>query len=145
MRRLVIAATLAAVAAGAAYAQSAAIGQRKDSMKAIGGAIAPLGKMMRGEEAFSLATVQASLKVFADQAAISAKLYPADSKEGGETKALPAVWTDNAKFLGIFTKFEADAKAAAAAIKDEASFKAEFPKVAANCGACHNEFRARAN
>ena len=35
----------------------------------------------------------------------------------------------------------ADAKAAHGAIKDEASFKAEWPKVVANCGGCHKEYR----
>jgi cytochrome c556 len=36
------------------------------------------------------------------------------------------------------------AKAAEASIKDEASFKTEWPKVVGNCGGCHKEFRAAA-
>ena len=34
-----------------------------------------------------------------------------------------------------------DAKAAQAAIKDEASFKAEWGKIGANCGGCHKAYR----
>jgi basic membrane protein A len=38
-------------------------------------------------------------------------------------------------------KLPADVKAAAAAIKDVATFKAEWPKVGGNCGGCHKEYR----
>ena len=46
-----------------------------------------------------------------------------------------------ADLLARFDKMGADAKAAGATIKDEASFKAEWPKVASNCGGCHKEYR----
>lgn len=143
MRRLILAATLVAVAAGAAYAQSASIGQRQELLKGWAQALRPVGPMLRGEAPFQIAPVQAALDLIAKDAPNLAKLFPADSKEGGNTKALPVIWTDNAKFNGLWTKVEADAKAARAAIKDEASFKAEMPKVLGNCGACHNEFRAK--
>ena len=35
----------------------------------------------------------------------------------------------------------ADAQTALATVKDEESFKAEFPKVMKNCGGCHEKFR----
>lgn len=143
MRRIVLASVLAAVAAGAAYAQSAAIGQRKEILKSWGQALRPVGPMLRGEAAFQLAPVEAALKTISGKAGEVAKLFPDDSKTGGDTKALPAIWQDKAKFDGIFVKLEADAKAALAAIKDEASFKANMPKVLGNCGACHNDFRAK--
>lgn len=143
MRRILILAGLLVLGSQAAQAQSAVIAERKALMKEIGAAIGPMGKMAKGEEAFDLAKVQAGLKVFADNAAKSTKLYPPDSKEGGDTKALPAIWTENDKFQAIFTKFEADSRAALTSIKDEASFKAEFGKVAGNCGACHNSYRAK--
>jgi cytochrome c556 len=38
-------------------------------------------------------------------------------------------------------KLVADAKAAEGEIKDDASFKAELPKIMGNCGACHKEYR----
>lgn len=142
MRRLVLTAALAAIGLGAAYAQSNAITERKDVFKSFGGALRPVGPMMRGEAPFELAKVQAALKTIADGAPKAAKLFPAGSGTG-DTKALPVIWTDNAKFLGMFAKLEADAKAAAAAIKDEASFKAEMPKVLGNCGTCHEAFRAK--
>ncbi|MGL5447886.1 MAG: c-type cytochrome [Rhabdaerophilum sp.] len=142
MRRLVLAASLVAIGLGAAYAQSNPIKDRQDLFKTWGAALRPVGPMLRGEAPFELARVQDALKTISEGAPKVAALFPAGSGTG-ETKALPVIWTDNAKFLGLFTKLEADAKAAAAAIKDEASFKAEMPKVLGNCGVCHNEFRAK--
>lgn len=142
MRRLVLATSLVAIGLGAAYAQSNAITERKDLKKGFGEAVRPIGPMLRGEAPFELAKVQNALNVIANGAPKAAQLFPAGSGTG-DTKALPAIWTDNAKFLGLFTKLEADAKAAQASIKDEASFKAEMGKVLGNCGACHNEFRAK--
>ena len=97
--------------------------------------------MMKGETPFDLAKVQASLKIIADGAPKLAALFPDDSKTGGNTQALPAIWEKKAEFTAIYTKIEADAKAASAAIKDEASFKTEWPKIGANCGTCHKSFR----
>ena len=62
-------------------------------------------------------------------------------RERPETKALPVVWQKKSDFLPRFDKLAADCKAAEAAIKDEASFKTEWPKVTGNCGGCHKEFR----
>jgi cytochrome c556 len=142
MRRAIVLATLFAVGIGAAYAQSAAIGQRKEQFKAMAGGAGPIGKMLRGEEAFNLATVQTGLRAIQANAKTLPGLFPDDSKTG-DTKALPLIWENKAKFTGIFTKLEADATAALAAIKDEATMKTEMPKVLGNCGACHQEFRAR--
>ncbi len=142
MRRAVVIASLLAIGTGAAFAQSAAIGQRKDQFKAMGGGAGPIGKMLRGEDAFDLAKVQAGLRVIQANAKTLPTLFPDDSK-AGDTKALPAIWEDKAKFNGYFAKLEADATAALAAIKDEATMKTEMPKVLGNCGTCHNDFRAK--
>ena len=53
-------------------------------------------------------------------------LFPENSKTGGETAALPAIWDNMADFKGKFTKFGADAKAAQSSVKDLDSFKAAF-------------------
>ena len=142
MRHLVVAGALVAIGLTAAFAQSNPISERKAVFKSFGGALRPVGPMMRGEAPFELAKVQDALKTISEGAPKAAKLFPAGSGTG-DTKALPAIWTDNAKFLGLFTKLEGDAKAAAAAIKDEASFKAEMPKVLSNCGTCHEAYRAK--
>lgn len=141
MKRIMIAAAaLLAVGTTAALSQSAAIGQRKELMKSVGGAAKEPGAMMRGEAPFDLAKVQASLKTYSDVSGKMSALFPDDSKTGGETKALPAIWEKKTEFTAGFTKLGADAAAAATAIKDEASFKTEWPKVMSNCGGCHKAF-----
>jgi len=129
------------VGATAVYAQSAAISARQEAMKAIAGAAKGPGAVMKGEAEFDLAKVHSSLAVYQEQAAKLKDLWPSDSKSGGDTAALPAVWEKKDDFLARFDKFVADAKTAAANIKDEASFKAEWPKVMSNCGGCHKEYR----
>ena len=143
MKRILVAtAAMLAVGTTAAISQSAAIGQRIDVMKGVGGAAKSTGPMMRGEAPFDLVKVQAALATYIEAAGKMPGLFPDDSKAGGDTKALPAVWEKKADFDAYFAKFKADATAASAAIKDEASFKAEWPKVMANCGGCHKTYHA---
>jgi cytochrome c556 len=144
MRALFVAAAIAAVGTTAVLAQSAAIGQRKEILKGFGAAAKDPGAMMRGETKFDLPKVQAALKTYSDGAKKLPTLFPDDSKTGGDTQALPAIWEKKAEFTGIYNKLAADSDAAAKAIKDEASFKTEWPKVMSNCGACHKGFRAEA-
>lgn len=139
-----IASVLAVIAVGATavYAQNLdIIKARKESMKAVGGAAKEPGAMIKGEATFDLAKVQASLAVYQAEAIKQKDMYPDNSKTGGETTVLPAIWDKKADFTGRFDKLAADAKAAASAIKDEASFKTEWPKVMSNCGGCHKEYR----
>ena len=143
MRVLSVVAALA-VGATAVYAQSAAIGQRKEILKTFGGAMKEPGGIAKGETPFDLAKVQASLKTISEGAPKLGGLFPDDSKTGGETQALPVIWEKKAEFEGLFKKLETDAKAAAVAIKDEATFKAEWPKIGANCGNCHKSLPSAA-
>jgi cytochrome c556 len=140
MKRFVLAATAFALVAGAAIAQGDPVAQRTTAFKAWGAASREPGAMLRGEAPFELAKVQAFLTLLATDAPKMAALFP-DASLGGTTRALPAIATERDKFSGIFTKLEADAKAAAAAVKDEASYKAEMGKVLGNCGACHTPYR----
>jgi len=142
MLRIIAAAAAIAVGATAVYAQNLdAIKARKESMKALSAAAKGPGGMMKGEVPFALPTIQASLKAFQEQAAKSKGLFLDNAKTGGDTEALPAIWEKKADFEGKFDKLAAAAKAAETAIKDEASFKAEFGKVMSNCGSCHKEYR----
>jgi cytochrome c556 len=103
------------------------------------------GAMLKGDQAFDLAAVQASLKTFADTAKKAPTLFPAGTETGNDTAALPKVWSDKADFEAKWAKFGADAEAAQASIKDEASFKANFPGVVRACGGCHESYRAKKN
>jgi cytochrome c556 len=109
-------------------------------MKTFGGAAKGPGGMAKGDAPFELPKVQASLKTIQETAVKAKGLFPDDTKTG-ETDALPAAFEKKADLMARFDKLGADAKAAEGAIKDEASFKAEWPKVVSNCGGCHKEYR----
>jgi cytochrome c556 len=141
MKFVTIATAVALVAGlGAAVAQGDAIAQRKELMKATGQATGPMGRMLRGEEPFDLAKVQAALNVYSRTAKAAPALFPAGS-DVGDTKAQAAIFTEKDKFNGIFASWDQAATAALTSIKDEASFKTEMPKVLSNCGACHTPYR----
>jgi cytochrome c556 len=140
MLRQIAVIAMIAVGVTVAHAQSAAIGARKDAFKAMGGAMKDPGGMIKGDTPFDLAKVQASLKTIETQSSKLKDLFPDDSK-AGDTDALPVAFEKKSQFLAGFDKLNADAKAAQASIKDEASFKAEWGKIGANCGACHKEYR----
>ncbi|MET0532295.1 MAG: cytochrome c [Microvirga sp.] len=143
MKRMIFVASLLALGVTAAIAQSDVVEQRQNLMKQMGAQTRPIGGMMRGQEPFDLAKVQAGLKVFSDNAQKAASLFPENSKNVGDTEALPSIWENKAKFDAVLTKFGQDAQTAMASIKDEASFKTEMPKVLSNCGSCHNDFRKK--
>jgi cytochrome c556 len=145
MLRVVVGAALLTFGASIALAQNTAvIKDRKDLMKANAEATKAPTAMMKGEAPFDLAKVKTSLKTFQDNSIKLKGLWPDDSKSGGETRALPAIWTNVKDYLDWFDGFAKDAKAAEASIKDEASFKTEWPKVVGYCGGCHKDFRAPA-
>ena len=145
MKRTLFAVGLVAFGVTAAIAQSNVVEQRQNLMKEMGAQTRPVGAMMRGQEPFDLAKAQAGLKVFAENPKKFVTLFPESSKDAPKTEALPTIWENKAKFESIGNKMSQDAVAAMAAIKDEASFKAEMPKVLQNCGACHNEFRKKSS
>ena len=141
MLRVVAVLAALAVGATAVWAQNAAvIAARKEAMKAFGGAAKGPGGMKKGDAPFELPKVQASLKTI-EETAVKAKGLFGDDTKTGETDALPAAFEKKPDLFARFDKTAADAKAAAGAIKDEATFKAEWPKVVSNCGGCHKEYR----
>ena len=144
MIRYLSIAALLAVGATVAYAQGvtggAAIKERQAAMKAVGGAAKDLTAMNKGEAPFDAAQAEAGFKVLEANFGKAKANFPDDSKTG-ETDALPKAFVDKADLAAKFDKAVVDAKAAAGASKDEASFKDQFKKVVSNCGGCHKEYR----
>ena len=144
MIRYLSAAALLAVGATIAYGQAGgagAIAERKAAMKNIGGANKALTDMAKGDVAFDAAKAAASFKTIEDNLVKSKALFTDDSKTGGDTQALPAVWEKKADFQAKFDKAIADAKAAGAASKTEAAFKDQHKALVSNCGGCHKDYR----
>jgi cytochrome c556 len=143
MKRLGVVAIILACGIGGVLADADAIAQRRALMKQDGVAAKKLFDMNKGAVPFDLAVAQASLKAMAEAAAKSPLLFPDDSKTGGGTAALPAIWENKADFNARFDKFGKDIAAALAATTDEASFKGSAPAVFSNCGGCHELYKAQ--
>jgi cytochrome c556 len=149
MVRMTCAALAILAGVGVAFAAATgaeAIKERKELMKANGDATKPIVPILKGQAPFDLATVQKALNTYADAAQKMPDLFPPDSKTGGETHALPAIWEDDnlADVKARFEKLGKDAAAALASVKDDASFKAIMPDFFKNnCGACHEKYRAK--
>jgi cytochrome c556 len=141
MRAMVIAGALAlGVTAVAAQDPIAA---RKALMKATGQQAGAGAAMVKGEAPFDLAKAKAIFAAYEDTAVKAPALFPDNSKEGGETAALPAIWTNKADFDARFVKFGSEAKAAGASVTDLDSFKAAFVSMGKNCGGCHELYRMK--
>lgn len=146
MKRMIGAvAAMAILATGVAVAQNDPISQRKAILKEMGDATKPVAAMLKGQAPYDNAAVQKLLTVLADGGKKLPDLFPDNSKTGGDTAALPAIWEDKAKFNAIFAKMASAATAAQATIKDEASLKANIGGVLGTCKSCHDDFRAKKN
>ena len=145
MNRTVLAVAAIAIGVTAVAAQSDPIATRKATMKEVGAQTKTGGGMAKGEAPYDQGKAQKIFTTYGDAAAKMPGLFPENSKTGGETAALPAIWTNMADFKGKFEKFGADAKAAQTSVKDLDSFKTAFSGVTKNCGGCHETYRAKKN
>jgi cytochrome c556 len=143
MLRTVVAVAAMVVGVTAVVAQSDPIAARKALMKDVGAQTKTGGGMAKGEVPYDQAKAQGILAVYVDAAAKLVNLYPENSKTGGDTAALPAIWANMSDFKGRYEKFGAEAKAAQSSVKDLDSFKAAFPGLTKNCGGCHETYRAK--
>jgi cytochrome c556 len=141
MKSLIL--SLAIVATTLSVASADPIADRKALMKERGGLVGQLAPIAKGEQPFDAAKVSevfAALQANADKYDVDA-LFTADSKMG-DTKASPKIWDDMAGYKAAVDKYKADVTAAAAAKpQDVDAFRAEFGKVTANCGGCHQAWR----
>src|SRR5215831_1252194 len=143
MKRLALGASVLALGVSFALAQQDPIAARKAIMKKNGDEAKIGTQFMKGEAPFDLAKAKAIFAAYQDAAAKAPALFPDNSKTGGDTAALPAVWEKKDDFNAKLKKLGDDAKDAATKVTDEASFKAVFPTVQKNCGGCHETYRLK--
>ncbi|MCC6779359.1 MAG: cytochrome c [Hyphomicrobiales bacterium] len=142
MIRLVLAVAAVSLGATALIAQSDPIAARKAIMKANGDNNRIGTEMIEGKQPFNLDTAKKIFATFAETEKAKA-LWPDNSKTGGDTASLPAIWESKADFDAKLAKFIADAKAAGAATTNLDTFKAQMTEVRKNCGGCHQPYRKR--
>jgi cytochrome c556 len=143
MIRTALAVAVLAFGATALVAQSDPIAARKALMKANGDQNRVATEMLEGKRPFNLDEAKKVLATFAEAGEKAPALFPDDSKTGGDTAALPAVWENKSDFQAKLAKFAHDSKAALDVTKDLDSFKVQITEVRKNCGGCHQTYRKR--
>lgn len=137
---------MSAVQVGAAPAPTGteAIAARQHLMKRQGGDLKVLIDMIRGKAPYDGAKASAALRALAITSAEIPDLFPADSKTGHKTRALPAIWENKADFDAKAHKLHQDAIAAEGPGGESlVSLKAAFSTVSDGCNACHDKYRRR--
>ena len=104
-----------------------------------------LGPVAKGEKPFNKEEATKATALVATLAKLPYDSFVAGTESIGNTQALPAVWSNNAKFKELATKLgtETDTLAKMAAAGDEAGFKKQFGVVGGTCKACHDDFRKK--
>jgi cytochrome c556 len=142
MIRTVLAVAVLTFGVTAVVGQSDPIAARKAIMKSNGDQNRIGTEMIEGKQPFNLDAAKKIFATFAEAEKVR-PLFPDNSKTGGDTAALPAIWENKADFDAKLTKFVAEAKAAGEATKDADTFKAQITEVRKNCGGCHQPYRKR--
>jgi cytochrome c556 len=150
-KKALVLAVIGALAAGGmvggatvALAQADVIKQRQENRKAAAGEMRAIKGIIDAKgDAKGAVAHAAKLKELENA---FDKMFPAGSDKG-ETKALPAVWSDMAGFKKASANADAayDKLAVAAGSGDLAALGAAFGETGKACGACHTTFRAKAN
>ena len=142
MIRTVLAMAVVAVGVSAVVAQTDPIAARKGFMKENNRHAKAVNAMVRGESPFDAAAVNAAFNQWTETANNLPKLFPDNSKEGGNTRAKAAIWENRKDFdakIGAFTKAVAAGKDKSGSLE---ALKATFAPVNDACNNCHEIYRA---
>jgi cytochrome c556 len=136
------------LASGAAMAQmkpDVLVKQRQSGMTLIAKYWGPIAGMASGKVSPYNADVVARNATYLENLAQMPWDGFHESTKGEKTKALPAVWSDAAKFQDLANRLQAETAklGVVARARDEAGVKAQWGAVGKTCGACHESFRAK--
>src|ERR1700752_5189720 len=145
MIRTALVVAMLAFGATALVAQGDPIAARKALMKANGDQSKIATDMLEAKQPFDLGAAKKVFATFAEAGDKAPALFPDNSKSGGDTAALPAIWENKADFTAKLAKFASDAKAASPKVTDLDTFKAQMTEVRKNGGGCHQPYRKRAS
>ena len=84
-------------------------------------------------------------KAIAEWTAVIPTLFPKGTEKGGNTRALPEIWSDPAGFqkIAMAANDAATKLAAAAKAGDAKEVAADAKLLGQQCGACHKGYRAK--
>jgi cytochrome c556 len=133
--------TAVAVGVSFAIAQSDPIAERKLLMKGNADGARNVNRMVRAEDPFDVAKVNAAFAQWTETADKLPGLFPEPPKPGQDTRALPKIWETKADFdakIASFGKAVADSKDK---VKTLDELKVAFPIVSKACNDCHEPYR----
>ena len=140
--RIVLAVFMISLNAGVIMAQSDPIAARKALMKGNNDNARIAIQMMRGQQPFDAAKVEAAFVQWAETAQKLPSLFPEDSKTGEKTRATPKIWQNKKDFdekAAAFAKSVAENRDKAKSSLD--GLKAAIPVVGKACDNCHEDYR----
>ena len=145
---LVLAASALAVSAPAS-AQFAkpedAIKYRQSALFVMGQHFGRIGAMVNGRVPFDAKAAADNADIVATMAQLPWAGFVAGSDKGGNTKAKPEIWAEQAKFKEHSDKLIAETGKLAVAAKggNLDAIKTAFGNTAASCKACHDNYREK--
>ncbi len=146
LRMTAFAALAIAAVSAAAVAHQGATGmvmQRMEAMKEISASMKTIAAMVKGEQPFDGAAVQAAAGVIAQHGKHMPHMFPEGTLDK-PTEALPVIWTRWDDFTGLARDMETGALALAEAARTASAAQDIVPQlgeVGKSCKACHESFR----
>ena len=148
MKKSLLAAGLAvALLSGEALAQAkpeTLVKQRQSAMTLIGKYWGPMAGMMQGKIPYDVKVIQRNAGFLDNLSRMPWDVF-AESTKDVKSAALPAIWSDNAKFAEAADRLQNEASKLYAVSRsgDEAAVKAQMGAVGKSCGGCHETFREK--
>jgi len=148
-KSLVAAGVAVAVASGVALAQvkpEILVKQRQAVMTLQGKYFGPLAGMAQGKVPYNASVVQRNAGFLDNLSRMPWDGFDPSTKDVTvKTGALPAIWSDNAKFREAADRLQSETSKLYAVSRggDEAAVKAQIGAVGKACGACHENFRQK--
>jgi cytochrome c556 len=117
--------------------------QRQSAMTLIGKYWGPLGAMAKGKAPYNPDVVARNAAFLDALTQMPWDGFHASTKDEQNTKALPAIYDNEAKFKEAQDRLRGAIGKLVAGARDEGAFKQAVGEVGKTCGGCHNDFRAK--
>lgn len=139
---VLLAMAVATLIAGHAAAETDAVKERQELMKATGKSVKTVVQMIKGEVAYDAAKAKEAMETVSGVPTKFAKLFPEGSDMHPKTAAKPEIWDNWEDFKKRLSDLEAKSAAAAKAAEGGLDrFKAAFGQVGKACKGCHEKYK----